>query len=243
MSISKKILWTMLLLAMICASAFAQVVTDFTNTKDSGLVQHGDFAIRNGVLESYTGTAVNVTIPANLGITAISRNAFGNNLVSVVIPEGVTTFSFRECYNLQSVTIPNTVTIIGDYAFHLTSVTSIVIPNSVTSIGDFAFYRCTSLTSVVIPNSVIRIRDRAFLDCTSLTSVTIPNSVISIGSWAFANSASLTSITIPDTITYIAPNAFSNCRNLRQVIVTQTGADTSYIRNYFRDYEIIFRKI
>ena len=47
----------------------------------------------------------------------------------------------------------------------------ITIPNSVTSIGKFAFGNCTSLTSVTIPNSVTSIRESAFEDCTRLKDV------------------------------------------------------------------------
>ena len=61
----------------------------------------------------------------------------------------------------------------------------ITIPNSVTSIGEYAFYGCSGLTSVTIPNSVTSIGSRAFSGCSGLTSVTIPNSVTSIGSYAF----------------------------------------------------------
>ena len=49
----------------------------------------------------------------------------------------------------------------------------ITIPNSVTSIGDYAFEGCSGLTSVTIPNSVTSIGEDAFSYCTSLTSVTI----------------------------------------------------------------------
>ena len=55
-----------------------------------------------------------------------------------------------------------------------TNLTSVTIPDSVTSIGDWAFDDCTSLTSVTIPNSVTSIGGYAFDFCTSLTSVTIP---------------------------------------------------------------------
>ena len=64
--------------------------------------------------------------------------------------------------------------------------TSITIPNSVTSIGNNAFSGCRGLTSVTIPNSVTSIGEYTFEGCSSLTSVTIPNSVTSIGDWAFA---------------------------------------------------------
>lgn len=62
---------------------------------------------------------------------------------------------------------------------------SVSIPNSVTSIGDRAFYNCTGLTDITIPNSVTSIGQSAFRECTSLTSVTIGNSVTNIGNFAF----------------------------------------------------------
>ena len=94
-------------------------------------------------------------------------------------------------------TIPDSVTSIGDYAFHVcSSLTSITIPDSVTSIGDHAFYGCSSLTSMTIPDSVTRIGYWAFYGCSSLTSITIPDSVTSIGEAAFSGCSSLTSITV-----------------------------------------------
>jgi len=60
------------------------------------------------------------------------------------------------------------------------SLTSVTIPNSVTNIGNQAFMSCTNLSSVTIPNGVTSIGQSAFEDCKSLTSVNIPNSVASI---------------------------------------------------------------
>ena len=77
------------------------------------------------------------------------------------------------------------VTRIGSYAFERCDLTSVTIPDSVTSIGDSAFSNCTGLTSVTIGDSVTSIGDSAFSDCTGLTSVTIPDSVTSIGESAF----------------------------------------------------------
>ena len=121
---------------------------------------------------------------------------------------------------IGEITIPNSVTSIGDEAFsYCSSITSVTIPNSVTSIGEGAFYYCSNLTSITIPNSVTSIGKYAFTNCSSLTSVTIPNSVTSIGYEAFASCSSLTSVTIPNSVTSIGERAFSSCENLETVIL------------------------
>src|SRR5271170_2347111 len=102
-----------------------------------------------------------------------------------------------------AVTIPTninglTLTTIGQEAFYDAALTSVTIPGSVTSIGEEAFDDCISLTSVTIPNSVTTIASYAFYKCTNLTSATIPNSVTTIGYDAFYQCASLTNVTIPD---------------------------------------------
>ena len=113
---------------------------------------------------------------------------------------------------VKDLTIPNSVTSIGDYTFHgCSSLTSVTIPNSVTSIGNSAFYYCSNLTSVTIPNSVTSIGGYAFQRCSSLTSVTIGNSVTTIGYSAFSDCSSLTSVTIPNSVTSIGDNAFYYC--------------------------------
>ena len=74
--------------------------------------------------------------------------------------------AFYECYDLTAVTIPSSVTSIGDWAFsHCSGLTSVTIPNSVTSIGKWAFDDCGSLTSVTIPSSVTSIGNYAFVNC------------------------------------------------------------------------------
>ncbi len=116
-------------------------------------------------------------------------------------------YKYSGCKGLTSITIPNSVSTIGDYAFdRCYGLTSINIPNSVTSIGNGAFLNCSGLTSISIPNSVTSIGDAAFRYCFRLTSVTIPSSVDSIGIGAFRDCIAIDTLflgwTDPTTCTF-----------------------------------------
>ncbi|MBT3480129.1 MAG: leucine-rich repeat domain-containing protein, partial [Opitutales bacterium] len=143
-------------------------------------------------ITGYSGVGGAVEIPAVVNEISVVKVGSGD-LINNIFGNGNTT--------VTSVTIPDSVTSIGDFAFgYCTNLTSITIPDSVTSIGDIALYSCTNLTSVNIPDSVTSIGVSAFSFCTNLTSVNIGNSVTSIGEDAFYHCTSLTSITIPDSV-------------------------------------------
>ena len=99
-------------------------------------------------------------------------------------------------------------------------VTKLVIPDSVTSIGDYAFHGRTSLTSVIIGDSVTSIGNYAFNRCNNLSYVVISNNVTYIGDYAFYDCYSLTSVVIPDSVTFIGKGAFEDCKYLRNVFYT-----------------------
>ena len=160
-------------------------------------------------------------------LTSIGREAFREctELTSIEIPNSVT--------GLISVVIPNSVTSIGGNAFYgCTGLTSINIPNSLTSIEYATFYGCSSLASIEIPNSVTSIGESAFSRCSGLTSITIPNNVTSIGYEAFSRCTGLTSIEIPNSVTSIGQAAFVGCKGLTSVVignsVTSIGGGAFY---------------
>lgn len=120
--------------------------------------------------------------------------------------------AFQGCTNVTSYTFGDSVQYIPSYlCCEMNQLTSITIPETVTSIGNNAFSGCRGLTSITIPNSVTTIDAWAFYCCSGLTSVTIPNSVTSIGNGAFSWCSGLTSVTLGYSVTSIGSNAFSSC--------------------------------
>ena len=137
---------------------------------------------------------------------------------------------YYERSSIKTVTISNSVTRIGNYAFSwCESLTSVTISDSVTSIGYEAFCACDNLTSVTIGNSVTSIQSSAFESCDNLISVTIPDSVTSIGERAFYICSSLTSVTIPDSVTRIDNLAFSRCKSLTSITVDENNNEFSSV--------------
>ena len=101
----------------------------------------------------------------------------------------------------------------------ITRLSGITLPDSVTSIGDNAFNRCNSLTSINISANGVSIGGAAFFYCTSLTTVNITGSVTSIEDFAFCGCLSLTSFNIPESVTSIGEKAFFDCPQLAEINV------------------------
>ena len=146
--------------------------------------------------------------------------------------------------------------IVYDFAFaNQTQITSITIPNTVTSIGERAFEYCANLTSLSLPDSITSIGRGAFANCSSLTNITIPAGVKHIGEGAFAGCSNLnisvntnnpnysaqgnilynkartkiigsgdiaTNITIPTTVTEVGASALEGNTNLQRLDIYGT---------------------
>lgn len=170
-----------------------------------------------------TCTDLNIIIPFSVDgkrVVSIGRDAFRDcsNLTSITIPDSVINidkYAFSGCSGLTNVTIPGSVTIIGDGAFSgCSGLTNITISDGVMNISNYMFSGCDSLTSVIIPDSVTEISYSAFQGCDSLMNVTIGDGVTHIYDYAFNLCPALTSITIPSSVTDMGSKVFNDCRNL-----------------------------
>lgn len=111
--------------------------------------------------------------------------------------------------------------------------TSISIPNSVTEIGDGAFSHCYALTSFTVPEGVTVIDYGFFAWSRNLSSITIPDGVTTIGDYAFAGCTALATLNIPEKVTSVGAYAFLRCSGLKELYcnaenVPETGEDAFY---------------
>ena len=119
--------------------------------------------------------------------------------------------------SLKSVAITNAISIPSHAFYGCGEIESITLNEGITSIGDSAFSECSGLSSIDIPDSVTSIGSSAFIGCSGLTSIDIPNSVTSIGDYAFYKCDSLQSVIIPDSVENIGDCAFNSCKSLQTV--------------------------
>jgi hypothetical protein len=131
--------------------------------------------VANKVVTNFTVDGINYRV-SSLQYSRVevvpSDNRYSGD---IVIPEVVT-------YNDTEYTV----TAIGDRAFrNCVDLQSVTLPESVTMIGDYAFLWCTNLQSVTIPGSVTTIRDYAFMECSNLSSFTCTSEVLILGSSVF----------------------------------------------------------
>ncbi|MFD2562923.1 leucine-rich repeat domain-containing protein [Aquimarina rubra] len=160
-----------------------------------------------GVVVDIPATVINACV--SYTVVGIGNNAFSsNNLDSVTIPNTVTTINFAAFANnnLTSITIPDSVTEIGKDAFRNNQLTNVVLSNNLATIGETAF-AFNDLTTVIIPDSVTTLDNGAFVQNNNMTTVTIGSGLTSIGDFAFRFN-NLNNVVIPDNIIHIGNLAF-----------------------------------
>jgi hypothetical protein len=160
------------------------------------------------------------------------------NNIHVVIPDSVTIGSntyavteienqaFQHSSDMTGVTIPNTVKIIGEYAFENAGNNKaefvVNMGSGVVTIKTNAFHNCQKLKYIRIPSSCSSIEAKAFEDCQSLVEMHIPNPNCTLGAYAFAKCRNLQAVTLPNNITSIPEGLLMNCDNhLREIIIPE----------------------
>ena len=162
---------------------------------------------------TYDGKNYNVT---SIGMRAFSIITENSSLTSVTIPEGVISigdFAFYNCTALTSITIPNSIKRIGRSVFELTPWYA-NLPDGVIYFGKILYSYKGEMpenTSIVVKDGIEIINASAFAECSNLIAITFPNSIDSIGEEAFRWCQSLSSITIPNSVTSIGASAFHSC--------------------------------
>jgi hypothetical protein len=79
-------------------------------------------------------------------------------------------------------------------AFTYLPLVNVTLPDSITGIGDNAFAGCIDMTNISMGSGIRTIGNFAFNNCLSLTNVTLASSVSSLGDQTFANCPSLTGV-------------------------------------------------
>ena len=169
-------------------------------------------------------TDLGVIFKQNTNITSFNELKYFTGLTSIVAD------AFRECTNLQSITLPASIVSIGSNAFrNCSALTSINIPASVTEIAENAYCQCSALTTITVDggNKVFDSRK----DCNAIIvsesaslllgcqSTLIPEDVKALGQYAFYGCTGLTKVTIPASVVSIGNNTFQGCNNLTKVEV------------------------
>ena len=171
-------------------------------------------------ITGYTGTDAEVAIPATIyynPVVAIGGSAFIDNT------------------SITSISIPSSVTSIGQNAFRGSGLKNITFGDNskLEAIGSGAFYDCINLESIAIPSSVTSIGVMAFANCNSINRVDITdlaawcnvafgNSTANpmyYGADLYLNNTKVTELTIPTGVTEIKDYAFYGCTNITSVTI------------------------
>ena len=141
--------------------------------RERNIEENGDFdyEIYEGrtIITKYNGNAANVELPAEMEGVPVCEVGF---------------YCFEANYQLESVTLPETVDIIGEGAFmDCASLSQINIPANLKEVQRGAFVGCISLSEMTLQSTVTRVQEEAFTGCEGMYSLTIMNPDLAYESW------------------------------------------------------------
>ena len=166
-----------------------------------------------GVEEGTTQAVIPETIDG-FPVTEIAPQAFqgSETLETVSVPITVTIIgngAFANCAALERVTISDGLETIGGHAFEgCTALRSVYLPDTLTQLGNYAFYGCETLEQIDCGSGLKTIGAYAFSRCTSLRAVRMPEGLESIGDYAYSMCSSLKEFSIPQSVEAVGVDAF-----------------------------------
>jgi hypothetical protein len=211
------------LMGLVCRSS-AEEFGDFTYTDLGTSIRITDFR------EDVAGPVV---VPEEINgkpVTSVWREAFKDcaQITSLSIPASVTSIGDRicsGCYALETVNLPAQLDEIPCGAFsYCYRLKNIQIPSSVTFIGEGAFAECFQLESVDLPSALHTLDIEAFMNCRAIKSITIPSSLDSLSCGVFFGCENLKKVNFAEfsTLVEIRDSAFYGCTNLSQIDLPPT---------------------
>ena len=147
-------------------------------------------------------------------ITSIGRSSFDNFCYpdTLVLPKNLKTIETQAfwCCKVQNIVLPNGLERIEDDAFSYSeNLTEISIPDSVTYLGNSAFFSCKSLEKVTLGNGIDKIMGYVFAGCSNLKTIIYPENLTTIHNRAFGGCKGMEKIIIPSTVQYIKDDVFA----------------------------------
>lgn len=209
-----------------------QMTPGLWNSEKTILKTSWNDLIENGVLRITEDEDNNKIL--RKGLTTITPDMFEGYLIlpdsgidiigNYVFSDDDNTDEDATCDLLTGISIPNTVTKIGEYTFKdCTSLKDINLPDSISVIKEGAFEGCTSLTGeLILPKSLTTLGDNAFKGCNKITETEMPLNIDRIGNNTFYGCSGLQTVSMP-YVSEIGDNAFFECINLTRV---ESSAET-----------------
>lgn len=159
-------------------------------------------------------------------VVAVGKLAFSEvtGISGITLPSTVTRIGDGAFWDssLSAITIPETLTTIENSAFENTKLVTITIPETATSLGEDLFSGCLQLETINLPANMEILPKGLAQGCQKLATISFPESLKVIGEFAFSECPVLTGISLPSQLTTLERFAFAYTPELKSLPVPAT---------------------